>query len=69
MSFAIYCKNIQSGRLNIYCLTISDPPDNDTKASIHTNISDGSTAVQLHLKKVYPMPNCTIAGRVSAIII
>lgn len=43
------------------------PPDNDTKASIHTNISDGSTAVQLHLKKVYPMPNCTIAGRESPV--
>lgn len=43
------------------------PPDNDTKATIHTNTSDGTIAIQLHLKKVYPMPNCTISGRDSLI--
>lgn len=42
-----------------------DSPANDTRATIFSNTSDGRFSIQLHLNKVYPIPNCTITLRVS----
>lgn len=55
-SFDTQTKGIEISKHNFEYL-----PPNDTKALMQTNESDGSITIHLHLKKVYPMPNCTVA--------
>ncbi|XP_052079785.1 uncharacterized protein LOC127717945 [Mytilus californianus] len=54
-SFETQTKKIEISRHNF-----EYPPANETKAIIKSNVSDGSMTVDLHLKKVYPMPICNV---------
>ncbi|XP_076087588.1 uncharacterized protein LOC143058010 [Mytilus galloprovincialis] len=54
-SFDTQTKGIEISKHNFEYL-----PSSDTRA-IMQETSDGSIKIHLHLKKVYPMPNCTVA--------
>ncbi|XP_071148628.1 uncharacterized protein [Mytilus edulis] len=54
-SFETQTKKIEISRHNF-----EYPPANETKATIKSNASDESSTIHLHLKKVYPVPICTV---------
>ncbi|CAC5400625.1 unnamed protein product [Mytilus coruscus] len=58
-----YGFDTQTKKLEISEHNFENPPANDTRATVFTNTSDGMLSLQLHLNKVYPIPNCTITGR------
>ncbi|XP_071148494.1 uncharacterized protein [Mytilus edulis] len=50
-------------KLEISEHNFENPPAKATRATVYTNASDGIPTIQVHFKKVYPIPNCTITIR------